>query len=240
MYDVNVRGVCKKFGNMYAVKHIDFFIKKGEILGFLGQNGAGKTTTIKMLTGQLLPTEGHIEIFGMNVIDHHKDIMSKIGYIPDTPVLYEGLTPKEMLGFVGRLYNMKTSVLSKRIDELLFIMNLKDFEDELIKNFSLGMKKKVSIACGLIHSPKLLILDEVTNGLDPRSAREIKDLIKMLNEQQGVSCLLTTHILDVVEELAHRIIIIEKGEIVEQGELVELKEKYKAKNLEGVFLKAIS
>jgi ABC-2 type transport system ATP-binding protein len=102
------------------------------------------------------------------------------------------------------------------------------------------MKKKVSIACGLIHSPKLLILDEVTNGLDPRSAREIKDLIKMLNEQQGVSCLLTTHILDVVEELAHRIIIIEKGEIVEQGELIELKEKYKAKNLEGVFLKAIS
>jgi len=193
-----------------------------------------------MLTGQLLPTEGHIEIFGMNVIDHHKDIMSKIGYIPDTPVLYEGLTPKEMLGFVGRLYNMKTSVLSKRIDELLSIMNLKDFEDELIKNFSLGMKKKVSIACGLIHSPKLLILDEVTNGLDPRSAREIKDLIKMLNEQQGVSCLLTTHILDVVEELAHRIIIIEKGEIVEQGELIELKEKYKAKNLEGVFLKAIS
>ncbi|WP_461202030.1 ABC transporter ATP-binding protein [Anoxybacillus sp. TBDG-1] len=240
MYDVNVQGVCKKFGNVYVVKHINFFVKKGEILGFLGQNGAGKTTTIKMLTGQLLPTEGHIEIFGMNITDHHKDIMSKIGYIPDTPILYEGLTPKEMLGFIGRLYNMKTSVLSNRIHELLSVMNLKDFEDELIKNFSLGMKKKVSIACGLIHSPKLLILDEVTNGLDPRSAREIKDLIKVLNEQQGVSCLLTTHILDVVEELAHRIIIIEKGEIIEQGELVELKEKYKEKNLEGVFLKAIS
>lgn len=240
MFDINVQNTTKNFGSFTAVSHVSFSVKQGEIIGLLGQNGAGKTTIIKMLTGQLFPSNGIIEVLGKNITDDNDQIMNQIGYVPDTPILYEGLTAREMLAFIGRLYKLEKSVLDKKIDELISILNLKEFEHELIESFSLGMKKKVSIASGIIHSPRLLILDEVTNGLDPRVAREVKDLIKKLNEEKNVTVLITTHILDVVEEIADEIIIIEKGKLIESGTLKELKTKHGIQNgnLEDVFLSA--
>lgn len=220
MLDINVSNISKKFGNKQVIDDVSFTVEQGSIVGFLGQNGAGKTTIIKMLTNQLIPNEGTIEIFNKK-IEHHNNMMKEIGYVPDTPILYEGLSPREMLEYIGKLYGMSGENLNKRIDEVVSLLNMKEFEHELIKNFSLGMKKKVSLACGIIHSPRLLILDEVTNGLDPRVAREVKDLIFNINHHNNVTCFITTHILDVIEELSDKLIIIEKGNIIESGTLDE-------------------
>lgn len=240
LFDINVQNITKSFGDFTAVSNVNFSVKQGEIIGLLGQNGAGKTTIIKMLTGQLYPSNGVIEIFGENITDYNNQIMNQIGYVPDIPILFEGLTAREMLAFIGRLYKLEKTVLNKKIDELISILNLNDFEHELIETFSLGMKKKVSIATGIIHSPRLLILDELTNGLDPRVAREVKDLIIRLNEVSNVTVLITTHILDVVEEIADGIIILEKGKLIESATLKELKIKHGIHkgNLEDVFLRA--
>lgn len=239
MFDINVHNISKKFGNKLIIDDVSFTVEQGSIVGFLGQNGAGKTTIIKMLTNQLLPTQGTIEIFNKK-IEYHNDMMKEIGYVPDTPILYEGLTPREMLHYIGKLYGMDRKNLNKKIDEVVSILNMKEFEHELIKSFSLGMKKKVSFACGIIHSPRLLILDEVTNGLDPRVSREVKDLIFNINKDKNVTCFITTHILDVIEELGDKVIIIEKGNIVASGTLDTLKKKYNLEdgNLEDVFLAA--
>lgn len=241
MYPIKVANVIRKFGNFTAVSNMNFSIEQGEIIGLLGRNGAGKTTIIKMLTGQLFPTSGTIEVFGKDIMDTDFTYMNRIGYVPDTPILYEGLTAREMLTFIGKLYKLEKTELDQRIDALISTLNLNEFEHERIETFSLGMKKKVSIAAGMIHSPQLLILDEVTNGLDPKVSREVKNLIKRLNKEKGVTVLITTHILDVVEEMADRLIIIDKGKLIDSGPLETLKDKYgihKGK-LEDVFLSAI-
>ncbi len=244
LLDINIQNVTKSFGNFTAVSNIDFSVKQGQITGLLGPNGAGKTTLIKMLMNQSLPTDGKIEVFDQKLDSHstnYQYIMNQIGYVPDTPILYEGLTPREMLGFIGRLYRMSPHAILESTDELVRLLKMEEFQYKLIRNFSLGMKKKVSIACALIHSPRLLILDELTNGLDPRVSREVKNLINDLNSDRNITCLMTSHILDVVEELAHEIIIIDKGELIASGNINELKLKYgiaDVGNLEDVFIKA--
>lgn len=237
-----MKNISKNFGGNLIIKNVSFSVKKGEVVGFLGPNGAGKTTIIKMLMNQLLPTEGVIEIFGKKILNDNADypaIMNQIGYVPDTPILYEGLTSREMLSFVGRLYKMDARTIHESTNELITLLKMEEFQHKLIRNLSLGMKKKVSIACALIHSPRLLILDELTNGLDPRVAREVKNLIHQLNVEKNVTCLITSHILDVIEELSDYIIIINKGELVASGTINELKLQYGIKsdgNLEDIFI----
>ncbi|MCX7569622.1 ABC transporter ATP-binding protein [Tumebacillus sp. DT12] len=235
---IEIRGLVKRYGDFQAVKRLDMTVRRGEIIGFLGSNGAGKTTTIKMMTGQLRPSEGEILIQGHSVLTARARALRGLGYVPDTPILYEGLTARQMLWFVGGLYGMSREACVEQADALLHRLGLGDARDRLVGAFSLGMKRKVAIAAGLMHRPDVLVLDEVTNGLDPKAAREVKDHIatEALN---GTTVFLTTHILDVVEELADRVAIVERGELLALGTLEELRAQYGLPdaNLETVFLK---
>lgn len=235
---IEIKGLVKRYGDFQAVKRLDLTVRRGEIIGFLGSNGAGKTTTIKMMTGQLRPSEGEILIQGHSVLTARAQALRGLGYVPDTPILYEGLTARQMLWFVGGLYGMSREACVEQADALLNRLGLGDARDRLVGAFSLGMKRKVAIAAGLMHRPDVLVLDEVTNGLDPKAAREVKDHIatEALN---GTTVFLTTHILDVVEELADRVAIVERGELLAIGTLDELRAQYGLPdaNLETVFLK---
>lgn len=237
---IEIEGLVKRYGEFQAVKRLDLTVRRGEIIGFLGSNGAGKTTTIKMMTGQLRPTEGEIRIQGHSVLTARSHALRGLGYVPDTPILYEGLTARQMLWFVGGLYGMTRAACVEQADELLERLGLGDACDRLVGAFSLGMKRKVAIAAGLMHRPDVLVLDEVTNGLDPKAAREVKDHIAA-EALKGTTVFLTTHILDVVEELADRVAIVERGELLALGTLDELREEYglAGANLETVFLEVV-
>ena len=234
---VEIENLVKRYGNFEAVKGISLSVRQGEIIGFLGSNGAGKTTTIRMMTGQLRPTSGDIRIEGHSVLTDRQQALRQLGYVPDVPVLYEGLTARQMLWFVGGLYGMSREESRARGEELLETFGLLPHADRMVGTYSLGMKRKISIAAGLMHRPPILVLDEVTNGLDPKAAREVKDRIAQ-QADQGVTVFLTTHILDIVEELADRIAIVDRGSLLAVGTLDELREEIgnPQANVETVFL----
>jgi ABC-2 type transport system ATP-binding protein len=221
---IQMEGLRKVYGDFAAVKGIDLRVAPGEIFAFLGGNGAGKTTTIKMLVGLLEPTGGQAWISGHNVWTANTEARRNLGYVPDIPLLYETLTAREFLWLIAGLYEMSESVGRARAEELLAFLDMQRWGDQLIRNFSLGMKRKMAIAAALMHRPKVLLLDEVTNGLDPRASREVKDLIGQM-ARQGTAIFLTTHILSVVEELAHRIAIIDQGSLRALGTMAELQEQ---------------
>ncbi|MGG4263883.1 ABC transporter ATP-binding protein [Peribacillus simplex] len=244
MDQINTIKLCeltKKYKGVPAVNGIEISVKKGEIFAFLGSNGAGKTTTMKMMTAQTKPTKGKVLFNG---VDIWKDssIRQVAGYVPDIPLLHEGLTPREMLMFMGGLYGLGKETIHERTDELLTKLELSDRGDHLIKEFSLGMKRKVSVACAMIHKPQILLLDEVTNGLDPRSTRTVKDMLFKAAFEDNTTIFITTHILDVVEEMADRIAIIHKGEIKGLGTLSELSNssEMNSNRLENIFLSLTS
>lgn len=227
----------KEYGSFVAVEGLNIAVKPGEIFAFLGANGAGKTTTMKMMVGLLPPTRGRVMIGGHDVWKSPREAKRSIGYVPDTPILHELLTAQEFLWFMADLYGMGRAEGRARADELLALMELTPAADKLIRDFSLGMKRKMAIATALLHRPKILLLDEVTNGLDARAAREVKDLVGAL-AKEGAAVLLTTHILTVAEELSHRIGLIHKGRLICTGtkaELAQLAGKPEA-NLEEIFL----
>nr|AAY29584.1 ABC transporter [Brevibacillus texasporus] len=236
---IELKNLTKKYNEVYAVDHLNIEVPQGHIYAFLGSNGAGKTTTIKMMTGQLNPSEGEVLFLGRNIWQD-REARRIAGYAPDVPLLHEGLTVREMVRFVGALYGSDED-LNKRVDTLLEHFELADKADQLIKEYSLGMKRKVSIACALIHRPKILLLDEVTNGLDPKATREVKNYIRHFAKEEGGTVFITTHILDIVEELADTISILHKGKIKVTGSMEEL--RHVAGNEEGrledIFLSAI-
>jgi ABC-2 type transport system ATP-binding protein len=228
----------RDFGSFRAVEDLNLQVAPGEIFAFLGANGAGKTTTMRMLVGLLPPTRGRVVIGGHDVWQEPRAAKRAIGYVPDTPILHELLTAREFLWFMADLYNLPQAGGRARTDELLEMLGLKDAADRLIRDFSLGMKRKMAIATALLHCPRVLLLDEVTNGLDARAAREVKDLVARWAQEDGVAVLLTTHILHIAEELAHRIGLIHKGRLICVGtkeELAELAGRPGA-NLEEIFL----
>lgn len=206
---IELKNVTKKFGDFIALDSVNFKIKKGEIVGFLGQNGAGKTTTMKIITGLIEPTEGEVLINDEKI---GKKNLIKIGYMPENTPLYETLTVNEFIDFMGELKSIKKAERKKQINELVDTLNLGEVKNKLIKNISRGYKQRVSLAGALIGSPEILILDEPTVGLDPKQIIEIRNLIKSLKRKHTI--LLSSHILSEVNQICEKVIIIEKGKII--------------------------
>jgi ABC-2 type transport system ATP-binding protein len=228
----------KDYGQLTAVKDLDLEVYPGECFGFLGPNGAGKTTTIKMLSGLLAPTSGRVLINGFDIQLEPEKAKSTIGFVPDKPFIYEKLTGREFLDFMLDIYSVARESAAKKRYALLDLFSLRDWEDELVENYSHGMKQKLVITGALIHNPKLLVIDEPMVGLDPYGHTIVKGLFRKLCEN-GNSIFMSTHTLAVAQELCHRIAIIEKGEIIALGTMAELREKAHSdsEQLEAIFLK---
>jgi ABC-2 type transport system ATP-binding protein len=234
---IEVKNLVKKFGNFTAVDNISFSVAKGEIFAFLGPNGAGKTTTIKMLTTLLRPTSGDIIINGYSPLKDQDNARHSFGIIFQDPSLDDDLTAFENMEFHGVVYGIDKKTRRERIESLMKFVELWERRDELVKNFSGGMKRRLEVARGLIHHPKILFLDEPTLGLDPQTRTHIWNYIRELNKTEGMTVFFTTHYMEEVEKYSHKIAIIDHGKIISQGNLAQLKEKTSASSLEEAFLK---
>ena len=234
---IETRNRVKQYGDKVAVNNISFDVFGGEVFGFLGPNGAGKTTTIKMIVGLLQPTSGSIKVAGYDIQTQSMLAKASAGYVPDTPNLYAKLTGSELLRFVGDLYSMDRGQVAHRIDELLRMFDLSAVGDETVDSYSHGMQQKASLAAALMHDPKVLVLDEPTVGLDPKSARLIKDILRQLADR-GAAVMLSTHILEIAERMCDRIGIINKGQLIAVGTMDELRtlDKTGQASLEDIFL----
>lgn len=213
--------LSKRFGDKLAVNELNLHIKKGEFFCFLGPNGAGKTTTIKMLTGLIQATSGTAKIGGFDVQSHPVETKKLLGYIPDHPFLYEKLTGREFMRFVGGLYQMPEESLGDSIEELLKIFEIAKVGDQLVENYSHGMRQKLSFASCFLHEPKVVIVDEPWVGLDPKNIRAVKDYLKRKTQEEGVTVLMSTHTLSIAEEVADRIGIINLGNLLHVGTVAE-------------------
>lgn len=233
---IEVLDLTKKFGDFIAVDNISFSVKKGNIFGFLGPNGAGKTTTIKMLTTLLNPTSGKILLNNVNVINNPNEARHNFGIVFQDPSLDDELTAFENMEFHGVLYNVPKKIRRERIDQLLNMVELQDRRKDLVKNFSGGMKRRLEIARGLLHHPKILFLDEPTLGLDPQTRNHIWSYIKNLNKGEGITVFFTTHYMEEADRVAKEIAIIDHGKIITQGTPSELKEKTGKESLEDAFI----
>jgi len=236
---LQLTGLVKRYGDFSAVNGLDLTVPRGEIFGFLGPNGAGKTTTIRMVAGVLEPTEGSVVIGGYDLETHPLEAKSKIGYIPDRPFLYEKLSGGEFLRFVSGLWGKDEAASEDRADGLLEIFNLLEWKNELLESYSHGMRQKLLITSALIHQPELIVVDEPMVGLDPRSARILKDLFRVFVERGG-TVFLSSHTLEVVEAVCDRIAIIRTGGIIAQGTMEDLREQADSgsgADLEEIFLK---
>ena len=234
---IETRNLIKRYGDKVAVNDVSFDVHGGEIFGFLGPNGAGKTTTIKMIVGLLQPTSGSVKVAGFDVQTQPLLAKAASGYVPDTPNLYAKLSGRELLRFVGDLYSLDRQQVARRMDELLRVLELSAAADDTIDSYSHGMQQKASLAAALVHDPRVLVLDEPTVGLDPKSARLIKDILRQLAER-GAAVMLSTHILEIAERMCDRIGIINKGQLVAIGTMDELRELGKSgeTSLEDIFL----
>jgi ABC-2 type transport system ATP-binding protein len=233
---IETQNLLKRYGDKVAVNNVSFDVRGGEVFGFLGPNGAGKTTTIKMIVGLLQPTAGVVKVAGRDVQSQPLQAKAASGYVPDTPNLYPKLSGRELLRFVGDLYEMKREKIDGRIEELLKLFDLAEAADDLIDSYSHGMKQKAALAAALIHDPKVLVLDEPTVGLDPKSARLIKDILRQLADR-GAAVFLSTHILEIAERMCDRIGIINKGDLIAVGTMDELRSLGKGeRSLEDIFL----
>ena len=234
---IELRHVSKKFGSFTAVDDISLTVQKGEFYGFLGPNGAGKTTTIKMIAGLFTPTRGTIAVDGFDVASRPLEAKQKIAYVPDQPFLYDKLTGREFLYFVGGLYSMGKEDLHERIGALLEQFEIGDWIDKRTEEYSQGMRQRITICSGLLHRPATIIIDEPMIGLDPRSAKVVKDTLKRLS-RGGATVFMSTHSLAVAEELCDTIGIIKAGKLIFSDSLAALqqyKRQYDGK-LESVFI----
>ncbi len=228
--------LTKNYGGFQALAPLSLSVGKGEMFGFLGPNGAGKTTTIRLMVGILVPTAGAVRIDGL---DCHRDgvqVKRRMGYLPDNPIFYDYLRGREILQFVGEMHDLRRPEAQDRADRLLADLGLNEVAEEFAVNYSMGMKKKLGLACALIHEPSVLILDEPTNGLDPRAAHEVQERLRR-SVAEGTTVFLSTHLLDMAERLCSRIGIIHRGHLVATGTPEELKNQVAAGGtLEEVFL----
>ena len=234
---IQVKNLIKKFQNLIAVDNISFSVKKGKIFSFLGPNGAGKTTTIKMLTTLLSPTSGEMLVNGFNPIKQKNEARHSFGIVFQDPALDDELTAYENMEFHAVLYNVNEHLRKTRIEHLLKFVGLWERRNDRVKIFSGGMKRRLEIARGLIHHPKILFLDEPTIGLDPQTRNFLWRYIKELNKKEKMTVFLTTHYMEEAEKISDRVAVIDNGKIVAMGTPAELKKKTKSKTLEDAFLK---
>jgi ABC-2 type transport system ATP-binding protein len=234
---IHVENLVKTFGEVKAVDGVSFDVATGEIFAFLGPNGAGKTTTIQMLTTLQRPTGGTMKLDGLDPVTQQLEARRTFGIVFQDPSLDSELTAYENMELHGVLYHVPRKIRAERIELLLTLFELWDRKDSYVKTFSGGMKRRLEIARGFLHTPKILFLDEPTLGLDPQSRNQLWTHVKRLNESEGVTVFLTTHYMDEAERVAHRIAIIDHGKIVSVGTAQELKERTGADSLEGAFLK---
>ncbi len=231
---LEVRSLTKRFSGIPAVDDVSFTVRPGEILGYLGPNGAGKSTTVKMLTGLLEPTGGHIFFDGRDIQDDMKSYQRRIGYVPEEPHLYPHLTGRESLQLVGRLRGLPRRVLEPKIDELLRLIGLWDDRDSSLSSYSKGMRQKVLLLAALLHDPDLLILDEPFSGLDVNAAMVLRSLLKSL-AAGGKMILYSSHVLEVVEKVCHTVLILRQGRVAAHDSVARLRELMSESSLEGVF-----
>jgi ABC-2 type transport system ATP-binding protein len=217
-----VENLVKTFGKFTAVDDVSLQVAPGEIHGFLGPNGAGKTTTIRMIAGLLKPTRGRVVIDGHDLASQPEAAKRALGFVPDRPFLYEKLTAAEFLRFHGGLYGLEGEAVEARARELLELFELLGWRDELIESFSLGMKQRLVLCAAFLHRPRAVLIDEPMVGLDPRGARLIKDVFRVMSGN-GVGILMSTHTLEVAEEMCDRISIIQAGRILARGTVDELR-----------------
>jgi ABC-2 type transport system ATP-binding protein len=229
--------LTKQFSDFTAVDRLSFQVKPGEIYGLLGPNGSGKSTTMRMLLGLLKPTMGTARINGFDVQEHTVEAKRNMGYVPEEPVLPERLTGWEYINYVSDIWRVpRGSERDEEVDELLTLLDIKDASDDLIETYSKGMARKISLVAALIHSPKILILDEVQAGIDPRGAATIKEILVGLRAK-GNTILMSTHILEIAERMCDRIGIINKGSMIAEGTMDSLRLKAKGQqSLEDIFL----
>ena len=234
---IEIVDVSKKYGPKVAVQNLNLAVPPGELFAFLGPNGAGKTTTIKMLCGLLFPTTGTVTVGGFDLTTHGDQARQLISYVPDLPFLYEKLSGREFLQFIADLYGLDRDLGRERIAEVIGLFHLEPFVDDLTERYSHGMRQRTVFAAALVHEPKLLIADEPTVGLDPKSVRELKTLLRKLADS-GVTVFLSTHTLDIAQELADRIGIIDHGRLLACGTMADLRTKAaRDGTLEDLFLK---
>ena len=233
---IRVENLVKTFGDFTAVRGISFEVQQGEIFAFLGPNGAGKTTTIKMLTTLLKPTSGTIELDGLDPMQKQKEARQRFGIVFQDPSLDNEQTAYENMELHGVLYHVPRKVRAERIENLLKLFELWERRDDYVKQFSGGMKRRLEIARGFLHTPKILFLDEPTLGLDPQSRNQLWTHVKRLNETEKTTVFLTTHYMDEADRVAHRIAIVDHGQLIAQGTSAELQERTNSDSLEGAFL----
>lgn len=233
---IRARELTKTFGAIHAVQAISFEVAEGEIFAFLGPNGAGKTTTIKMLTTLLKPSSGSVELDGLNPATEQQESRKRFGIVFQDPSTDDELTAYENMDFHGVLYKVPKRTRAERIEELLKLFELWDRRDHPVKQFSGGMRRRLEIARGFLHTPKILFLDEPTLGLDPQTRNQLWSHVQKLNETENVTVFLTTHYMEEAERVAHRIAIMDHGRIVAQGSSAELKQQTGTDSLEKAFL----
>jgi ABC-2 type transport system ATP-binding protein len=235
---VELKNVTKRYNEILAVNRINLTIPTGEVFALLGPNGSGKSTTLKMLLGLVQPTEGDINVLGIDVAKDPVSVKKRVGYVPESPDIYEFLTGLEYLDFIGDVYGISASEKKQRVKEYLKALQLEGREGDMINSYSDGMKKKIGLISAFLHKPKLLILDEPLNALDPRSARIVKDYIQSL-KRQGVTTILSTHVLEIAEAVCDRIGIMYQGNIMALGNMTELRREASlpSSGLEEIFLK---
>jgi ABC-2 type transport system ATP-binding protein len=234
---IQLINLTKHYGKVAAVDRLNLEVPAGQIFGFLGPNGAGKTTTIRVMMGILKATAGRVLLHGHDVVSEAQKAKALAGFIPDRPFIYEKLSGREFLQFVGKLHRLDSRQLSGRIAELLEHLELTPWKDELVESYSHGMKQRLVVCAALVHQPRILIVDEPMVGMDPKGARTIKDLFCSLSKN-GTTIFLSTHSISVAEEICHRIGIIQKGRLIACGTMSELHERATGRhgNLESVFL----
>jgi ABC-type multidrug transport system ATPase subunit len=214
---IRVQHLSKSFGNLTAVNDLSFSVSRGEVYGFLGQNGAGKSTTIRMLLTLIKPDVGNIEILGLDITKHRKEILRQVGAVIEKPDLYKYLNAKENIRIFSRLSGVKVS--EKQLDDQLDTVGLKGREKDKVKTYSQGMKQRLGLACALVHNPPLIILDEPANGLDPQGIADMRNMIRSLSKEQGKTILVSSHLLSEMEMVADSMIIINKGKKVVEGKM---------------------
>ena len=234
---IDLTNVTKAYGSKVAVDGLTLHIEPGELFAFLGPNGAGKTTTIKLMCGLLFPTRGEVRIGGFDMQRDGDRARQLISYVPDQPFLYEKLTGREFLQFIADMYGMPPEHGRRRIEEVIELFSLEDFVDDLTERYSHGMRQRTVFSSALLHEPKLLIVDEPTVGLDPKSIRLLKDVLRK-QAAGGTTVFLSTHSLDIAQELADRIGIVNRGKLITCGAFAELRRQAALDgSLEDVFLK---